>query len=174
MMSNESMNSPENFKKSAETFARMFEEFVKTASKIEGLEKIVAKISNWDMMKIMTTFMAVAEPMRSGFKVLNHGDDWLNNMMFKGTEDVKLIDFQLSFWGSPANDLIYFFVSSVADDIKTQTYDDLLEIYHSELEKTLQALNYDGHIPTLSEIQIDLIEKGCACKFNKHYNVNLD
>ena len=81
-------------------------------------------------------------------------------------EDVQFIDYQMSFWGSPANDILYFFVSSVADDIKTEHFDDLIEIYHQELAKSLKALNYDQHIPTLSEMHIDLLEKGGLGKRN--------
>jgi thiamine kinase-like enzyme len=169
MMQNESMNSPEQFKKSAFAFGMMFQKFAKSTATVEGCEKIAAKVAQWDMMKIFGVFMAIAEPMRCGLKVLNHGDDWLNNMMFKSeaegtTVDVKLIDFQMSFWGSPANDLIYFFVSSVADDVKTKFFDDLIAIYHGELESSLVSLGYDQHIPTISELQIDLLEKGSACE----------
>ncbi|KAG5675466.1 hypothetical protein PVAND_005368 [Polypedilum vanderplanki] len=171
MLKTEAMSSPDQFKKSAFAFGLMFQEFVKSASTIEGCEKISTKLAQWDMMRIFGVFMAVAEPMTCGFKVLNHGDDWLNNMLFKSDEngktiDVKFIDFQMSFWGSPANDLIYFFVSSIADDIKTKHYDDLIEIYHSKLVECLKALVYDQHIPTLSELQIDLIEKSSAFGFH--------
>lgn len=93
------------------------------------------------------------------------GDAWTNNLLFKLDEngvatDMQFIDFQLSFWSSPANDLLYFFVSSVADDTKIDHFDDLIECYHTELTKTLKKLNYDQHIPTLAELHIDLLEKG--------------
>ena len=120
-------------------------------------------------MKLMTIFMAIAEPMQGGLKVLNHGDDWVNNMMFKYDDegrvlDTKFIDFQMSFWGSPANDLIYFFVSSVADDVKVAHFDDLIQFYHNELVDSLKKLNYDQPIPTLYELHVDLLQKGGACK----------
>lgn len=170
-MQNPAMTNPEQMEKSTIMFGTMFEELKLTVSTLEGCEKFHEKIVQWDMMKLMMVFMAIAEPMRSGFKVLNHGDGWINNMMFKSDEDgqfieAKMIDFQLSFWGSPANDLLYFFVSSVADDVKTERFDDLIEVYHQELLDSLRKLNYDQHIPTLSELQIDLLEKGSCGAFD--------
>lgn len=102
--------------------------------------------------------------MKCGFRVLNHGDDWLNNMMFKidsenKTTAVKLLDYQIAFWGSPIGDLFYFLMSSVKDEHKADSFDELVEFYHTELVESLQKLGFDGHIPTLSELHIDLLEK---------------
>jgi hypothetical protein len=57
-----------------------------------------------------------------------------------------------------------FITSSIADDVKTDIFDELLEIYQGELEKSLKSLGYDQHIPTLNEIQIDLLENGGICE----------
>lgn len=54
----------------------------------------------------------------------------------------------------------YFFVSSIADDIKVDSFDMLMEFYHSELEKALKLLNFSKPIPSLTELHIDLLEKG--------------
>lgn len=85
-------------------------------------------------------------------------------MMFKCDEnrsllDVSMIDYQGSFWGSPANDFLYFMISSVADDIKTECFDEFIEFYHSELISGLKKLKYDQHLPSLSELHIDLLDK---------------
>lgn len=137
---------------------------------LEGFQKIAEKISSWDPIQMINSFFVPSKPMRCGFQVLNHGDDWLNNMMFKREEgktvDVKFLDFQISYWGSPVGDLFYLLVSSVQDDIKVKHFDDFIELYHDELEASLKKLNYDQHIPTLSELHIDLIEKrqfGASC-----------
>ncbi|KAL7041202.1 hypothetical protein ACKWTF_000677 [Chironomus riparius] len=171
MMQSESMNSPEQVEKSTQAFLMMYRKLVETAQNIEGFEKIAEKMSQWDPMKLMTIFMAIAEPMQGGLKVLNHGDDWLNNMMFKYDDegrvlDLKFIDFQMSFWGSPANDLIYFFISSIADDVKVAHFDDLIQFYHNELVDSLKKLNYDQPIPTLYELHVDLLQKGGAFGFH--------
>lgn len=148
------------------------------------------KIKKWDFMKVMGGFMNVSEPMRCGFQVLNHGDSWVNNFMIKYDEennpiDVLLIDFQMSFWGSPAIDLQYFFISSLQDDIKVDHFDDLIEHYHTELVNNLKMLNYEKPVPSLGELHIDIFEKGyfgatCLmfimfiCKLNSEKEISID
>lgn len=63
------------------------------------------------------------------------------------------------FQGSPAGDLFYFLISSVREEIKVEKFDEFIQFYHERLVDSLKKLNYNQHIPTLSELQIDLIEK---------------
>jgi hypothetical protein len=55
----------------------------------------------------------------------------------------------------------YFIISSIRDDIKIEKFDYLIEYYHSELVKNLETLKYPEAIPTLADIHIDMLEKGC-------------
>lgn len=131
----------------------------------------LAKIAKWDITKFVTAFVDVAEPMRSGFQVLNHGDLWMNNIMFNQDEtDIMLIDFQLSYLGSPAGDLLYFLISSVNDGCVVEKFDELVEFYHQELLRSLEVLGYSGDVPTLEEIHADLLEKG---PFGEMNNLNI-
>ena len=148
------------------------------------------KIKKWDLMKFMQGFMNVSDPMRSGFQVLNHGDCWVNNFMIKYDEeknpiDILLIDFQMSFWGSPSIELLYFFISSLNDDIKVESFDDLIVYYHTELINNLKMLSYEKPVPTLGELHIDIMEKGffagiClmfvlfVCKLNSEKEISID
>jgi aminoglycoside phosphotransferase (APT) family kinase protein len=146
-------------------FYRMFNAFVEAVKNYGDCDVYAAKISNWDVKKLTTQWVDVAEPMRCGFQILNHGDIWLNNMMFKSDEegkplDVSMIDFQGPFWGSPVNDLMYFLISSVADDIKIDHFDELVGFYHDQLCSSLKSLKYAQNIPSLSELHVDILEKG--------------
>jgi hypothetical protein len=163
------MNSPEQQQKSGIVFGSIKQLFVEAIEHC-GYPEIAKKVAQWDMMKIMTIFMAMAEPMSCGFRILAHGDNWLNNMLFKIDEndnslEMKYIDFQLSFWASPANDLLYMISSSLKDDIKVEHFDDLIVFYHENLVESLKTLNYEKHIPTLAEIHLDLLQKGGAGEF---------
>lgn len=105
-----------------------------------------------------------SQPMRNGFQVLNHGDNWINNMLFKSDKkgnpiDVKFIDFQNCHWGSPIGDLMYFLFTSVHDEIKTNHFDELIAFYHKELIKSLNELKYSENAPTLDVLKQDLMEK---------------
>lgn len=146
-------------------FFRILDAFEEAVRSYGDCEIYADKIAKWSKAKFMTSFIDVAEPMRCGFQVLNHGDLWLNNMMFQSDEEgnpteVSLLDYQMSFWASPTVDFLYFMMTSVADDIKVDHFDDFVEFYQNELAASLKKLNFDQHIPTLSEIQIDLLEKG--------------
>lgn len=96
------------------------------------------------------------DPDPDHFMSLNHGDLWQNNVMIKpkvgahvaNYENVVFIDFQDSYWASPANDLHYFFNSSLRESLRPNAFDDLISFYHKHLEEVLQRLNFQKHIPT--------------------------
>ena len=153
-----------------DSMMQMLQGFIDAVKNYGDCDVFAEKIAKWDKTKLMTQFMDVAEPMRCGFQILNHGDPWLNNIMFKSDADkksidVKLIDFQMSFWASPAADLLYFLITSVADDVKVEHFDNFIEFYHSELSSGLKKLEYKEHIPTLAELHIDLLDKGFFGEF---------
>lgn len=158
-------------------FMRMSEGFATAVKSYGDCDVYADKIARWDKVKILTQYIEVGEPMRCGFQVLNHGDTWLNNMMFKSDGenipiDASLIDFQLSYWASPAADLLMFILTSVADDIKVDHFDDFIDLYHGELVSSLNKLNYAQHIPTLAELNSDLLEKGSFSKLNFIFFLN--
>ncbi|XP_058063032.1 uncharacterized protein LOC131212952 [Anopheles bellator] len=100
-----------------------------------------------------------------GFSVLNHGDLWVSNVMYKtdprGTPiDVILVDYATGFFGSPAIDLSYLLFTSAANDVTVDDFDLLLQYYHSELVDALVKLKYTKRIPTLLDIQIEMLRKG--------------
>ncbi|ETN60247.1 hypothetical protein AND_008119 [Anopheles darlingi] len=96
--------------------------------------------------------------------VLNHGDCHFKNMMFKRTEgtleDIMLLDFQLSVWGTPAIDLIYAMYNAVSIDTKEAHREDLITFYHQELTECLKKFGYLRKFPTLHEIQIEILKCG--------------
>lgn len=129
------------------------------------------KIARWDLSKFAEGLNDFYEPMPSGFQVLNHGDPWLNNLMFKHDEannpiDVLMVDFQLSCWASPIGELLYFLLTSVADDVKVSQFDDFVAFYHKELTDSLQKLKYDQNIPSLNELNNEMRAKAHAGNLN--------
>jgi aminoglycoside phosphotransferase (APT) family kinase protein len=155
---------PNNPPPTVVAFGNIGAAFVANVKSWPGFEKYAEALDKWDFSKIAMAYIKVVEPMKNGFRVLNHGDMWINNFMFKYDEgklsDVQFIDFQLSFWGSPANDLLYFFITSVRDGDKLQNFDNLMEFYHRKLVSSLKKLDYQKPIPTLAELHVDLLEKG--------------
>ncbi|XP_055923412.1 uncharacterized protein LOC129953900 [Eupeodes corollae] len=96
--------------------------------------------------------------------VFAHGDFWINNVMFnqepnQQPNDVILIDFQFSCWGSPAIDLHWFFNTSLKEDIRLFQQDELFHYYYKIFVETLKALRFKAKIPSLHTFLLHMAEK---------------
>lgn len=159
-------------------FKKMHEAFAFSVKSYGDCDTLAAKIAKWDFKKLSSVWLDIAAPMRCGFRAMNHGDVWSNNIMFKSDKDnnpldVKMIDFQVPFWASPAPDVLYFLISSVADDIKVEHFDEFIEFYHEQLTAALKQLKFDQHIPTLAELHVDLLDKGGYGILQSHFHIKL-
>lgn len=152
------------------SFKQMHSEFISTICKLDYLStSCKEKIVSWSIQNLLINsrlmmLHVASQPMRNGFLVLNHGDNWINNMLFRNDEngnliDVKFIDFQKCYCGSPIGDLMNFLITSVEDDVKTAHFDELVAFYHKELIKSLNELKYTDNAPTLDVLKQDLMEK---------------
>ncbi|KAL5285033.1 hypothetical protein ACFFRR_007021 [Megaselia abdita] len=103
------------------------------------------------------------------FNVLNHGDSWCNNVMFKYNdkgerEETILVDFQMGKYGTPCQDLFYFIFTSVKQELRLTKFDYFIKYYHDNLKENLTLLGYKKPIPTLNELHIMLLKKSkMAC-----------
>ncbi|BFF89746.1 uncharacterized protein DMAD_08426 [Drosophila madeirensis] len=111
--------------------------------------------------KLVDIGTKIIEPNPEEFNALNHGDGWVNNIMYQYNKkndilNTFFVDLQMPKWGSVAQDLYYFLISSTSLDIKTSKFDYFIWFYHSELVKHLQLLKYSKPLPTLRGIRNDL------------------
>lgn len=92
-----------------------------------------------------------------GLCVLNHGDMWVNNFMFKYCEknkratSVLFLDYQLSYYASPGIDFNYFLNTSPMASIRENHRDDLIDVYYEAFSGALKALG-STNIPSHSDI----------------------
>jgi len=77
----------------------------------------------------------------SRFAVIQHGDAWTNNIMFKfdgeTLKEAILIDYQVAKNASPANDLLYMIFNCTDHETRLKNFYNWLDYYHSELDKSL-------------------------------------
>ncbi|KAJ9580662.1 hypothetical protein L9F63_024160 [Diploptera punctata] len=110
----------------ANIFRGTFNNCAEVISNWSGFEKYVHVLRSMSV-KITSDMTKAMQTDDTGFNVLNHGDLWLKNMMFQYNEqtgevqDVRFVDFQLSYYGSPVLDFFYFLLSRASlrflDDI---------------------------------------------------------
>uniref|UniRef100_A0A146KWR4 CHK kinase-like domain-containing protein n=1 Tax=Lygus hesperus TaxID=30085 RepID=A0A146KWR4_LYGHE len=93
------------------------------------------------------------------FDVLNHGDVWSSNMMFKKMEytnipvAVKFVDYQTPNLGSFMWDVIYFLHTSVKPSIRRPNVEVLLKAYHESLTDNLKFFKFQGDIPSFEDVK---------------------
>uniref|UniRef100_A0A3F2YWK6 CHK domain-containing protein n=1 Tax=Anopheles epiroticus TaxID=199890 RepID=A0A3F2YWK6_9DIPT len=101
---------------------------------------------------------------KAGFNVLNHGDMWLNNLLWKydsdgAVTDVIMVDYQESFYGSPAFDLSHLLYSSANSELQRAGFDELVQLYADELRDALRQFKYDGPLPDLERVRSEMASK---------------
>lgn len=114
--------------------------------------------------RIGDLFTDVYTPKPDEFNVILHGDLWVNNIMFQHDEkglptEVLFVDYQMSRYGSPVQDLMYFILSSTEYSIKVKEFDFMIKYYYRELVKNLKLLKYPKAPPTLIDLHVALVKK---------------
>lgn len=146
-----------------ETYQRFYDSYwdfyLAALKKFPDGEKYLEKVDSWKGV-LFSMICKTLEYDDNAFNVLNHGDAWGNNFMFQYEDhklkDMKLVDYQLCFWGSVCGDLYYFMMSTWNMDIKIKKYDQLIRFYFDNLIENLKVLNYDKKLPTFEDLEQEL------------------
>ncbi|XP_037051940.1 uncharacterized oxidoreductase dhs-27-like [Bradysia coprophila] len=81
------------------------------------------------------------------YTVINHGDCWTNNIMFKyergSPRHLCLLDWQISRYASPVLDICYFLFQCTDSELRAQHFDNLVQGYHIALRKQVELLGSD-------------------------------
>ncbi|KAF7997354.1 hypothetical protein HCN44_005631 [Aphidius gifuensis] len=109
------------------------------------------------------------------FNVINHGDFWINNMLFHYDNNNQVdghifLDFQQPVYKSPAIDLNYFLHTSLSEDVFINHRDEILQEYLNVLTMTMKKIgcktlppSMDGLIKLIHKYEIYSIFAGCVC-----------
>ncbi|CAD7091488.1 unnamed protein product [Hermetia illucens] len=124
---------------------------------IPGYERFSAKL-----MKVYDNFVDIAlkmmrlDPVKD-IKVMNHGDLWVNNFLFKYNEETKeptdviFVDYQGTFVNSPAIDINYLFSTSAQLDPLRRKLELIEKNYYPVFVNELQRLEVKS-VPSLEDI----------------------
>lgn len=130
-----------------------------------GHERYKAKLEK-SMENVFAKLTEALTKDDSRFVVLCHGDLWTNNHMFSyqgsgAPKDALMIDFQGPYYGSPVGDLFYYIITSTSLELKNSVqFDELIQYYHKQLAEGLKKLGYPGAIPSLRDLQIEILRRG--------------
>ncbi|KAL2717335.1 uncharacterized protein V1478_013035 [Vespula squamosa] len=135
----------------------------KEIRKWPDLEKYAEKINKLSE-KIYDKAAEISECREDEFNVINHGDFWVNNMMFRYNEEGKpidhiFVDFQMCSYGSPANDLQYFLNTSMDNDVYENNKDMLLQEYLGTLSNMMKQFDCKTVPPNMEKLQKALLER---------------
>ncbi|XP_052889239.1 uncharacterized protein LOC128297603 [Anopheles moucheti] len=95
-------------------------------------------------------------------KVLIHGDFHTKNMLHQVDTagrhtDTILIDYQVCNWNSPAVDLYHLLDMIPTQEVKDNHRSELIYLYYQHYSDLLTRLGFLGKIPTLLDLQIELL-----------------
>ncbi|KAL6449102.1 hypothetical protein ACFW04_000659 [Cataglyphis niger] len=156
------------------SFMRMSEVSLLNVSKaIRGWTEKYARIAN-KLDKLVKTFRDrctnIYKYDTNEFCVLNHGDCWINNIMFKENDngklsDVLMVDYQMSVYSSPAIDLHYFLSICPQIEIKFENDDFLLNSYLKILTNTMISIGCATKAPTMEKLKAALHKRRICAVF---------
>ncbi|KAH8382489.1 hypothetical protein KR009_003761, partial [Drosophila setifemur] len=139
-------------------FNGLFKGFVRYVKSKPDLEKRYGAKLDHLATKLMEYAARSVDVGEKDLQTLTHGDCWTTNVMYQYDDEgnpttVLPIDFQFSTWTSPAVDLHYFFSTSLQADVKDMELE-LVQYHYYALRRTLEALSFRGHFPSLLEYQL--------------------
>lgn len=125
------------------------------------LEEIVENFA-----KVMKKIFLFVQPSQKYRNVFNHGDLWVNNVMFsyqgKIPVNCKIVDFQLSRYATPAMDLADLIYVSSTKAFRAENLNEVLEVYCQALEDELTRAEVDLSALPRSEILENFAELKAA------------
>ncbi|XP_063709153.1 uncharacterized protein LOC134837697 [Culicoides brevitarsis] len=128
--------------------------------KWEGCQNIAEKLIKSEKTIIERFTQIYVDPSKGPYNILNHGDFHHGNLMQRNggvlPQDLLLIDFQFSFFGTPAVDFIYMLYLMTSQKVRKNHRNEIMELYFEKFVATLKLLDFKGKIPTFTEFENEL------------------
>lgn len=138
-------------------FGGHLKKLVSTAKKWPGFENIAVKLEKYHQ-NIHENLLKIGSQRPGELAVLNHGDFWVNNILFQYDQDDKpidcvFVDMQMNMYTSPGRDLNYFFNTSLPMDILVNQREHLIEVYYDSFKGTLESHHFEGEVPGYEKVR---------------------
>ncbi|XP_033219713.1 uncharacterized protein LOC117174591 [Belonocnema kinseyi] len=155
---------PENFDKFVRISLEKLRFTIEEKWKDEEYQEIACKLRKI-IDEIRTRLISAFEYDADEFCVLNHGDFWTSNVMFKCNEkgnpcDALIVDFQLIHYTSPAIDLQHFLAMCPEFDVRGDKDDYFLENYRTILKSTMKKIGCKTNPPTMEQLKKAIRKRG--------------
>ncbi|XP_072393451.1 uncharacterized protein [Diabrotica undecimpunctata] len=143
-------------------FNTVFTDAKRYAKLNEASRQIISECSSISYLADKILFLNVnnMQPISDAYGTLIHFDLWINNIMvnLKDGKSVgnKLVDFQVYNYGSPASDILFFFLTSLQGYVIKEHLDELIKHYHEHFVKCLQEFGCDTKLYTLESLLEEL------------------
>lgn len=136
--------------------------FGQAIQKWPGMQEIGEKVEK-SVENIFTNFAdCYSGKTASNYKVLNHGDFHIRNMMFQkddqgALKDVTFLDYQIPQYGSPGFDLIYMFNMIGGREVRARK-SEVLKMYYTELVDSLRKFGFKGTLPSAIDVHVAVLQ----------------
>lgn len=111
---------------------------------------LIERLENLSKSYLDDTIECLNASLTEPFAVINHGDYWNNNLMYRylnGSREpsgVCIVDWQIAQYCTPAADVSYFLFTSTEKCLRDQHYDDLIRIYYDSLAELINRCGSDA------------------------------
>jgi hypothetical protein len=136
-----------------------FGDIIEAVKEWEGFEEITRKLQKIKENFRSKIFKFLEQT--TDFPVLNHGDVWTNNVMFKPNtdsqvpEDIVFVDYQIGFYSSLGIDFNYFLYTSPSVEVRSSCEEEFLKTYYGALAGNLKKFDYPK-IPTFDDVKAEI------------------
>lgn len=152
---------PEGLKQMFATMVNIALELASYVKTWPGYEDLGERIDRFCPKMADKMFKLLEHDFTKYFRVLNHGDFHLRNLMFKKNaqgepSEVIFLDFQMPNYNVPAFDFIGL-LTTMGDAEVRKRENEVVKHYHRELIASLERFGFRGETPTVVDIKITLL-----------------
>ncbi|MCL4141997.1 UNVERIFIED_CONTAM: hypothetical protein GTU68_033749 [Idotea baltica] len=113
--------------------------------------------------QLMDIYLQLIKSSPENMRVINHGDCWNNNVVFKYDDrghpiEVTLLDLQVCRFGSIGLDFNYLLYTSLTKDVRNKYFEHFISEYYSEFENVIKSSKNNMSF-TRAELEKEILDR---------------